>query len=110
MIKSQIQDLAKATKANQAGEVKLRADMNKELTSFRQEVQKQIESSEQSVRSTLDTCIHCIEQSLKETNQGMNEGFKAILARLAPIAPNSQDESAKRPRPEEKDMQVEPPN
>ena len=35
----------------------------------------QIEASEQSLRTTLDQRIHCVERSLQETNTGMKEGF-----------------------------------
>ena len=38
-------------------------------------MRSQIEASEQSLRTTLDQRIHCVERSLQETNTGMKEGF-----------------------------------
>ena len=92
-IQVQIRDLTKATKANQDSEVKLRQDMQSEFTRVRAEIRTQIETSEQSVRATLDQRIHSIEKSLNDTNIGMKEGFSAILAKLGHPSP---DDSAKR--------------
>ena len=78
--------------------------MQQEFTRVRTEVRTQIEASEQSVRSTLDQRIHCLERSLQETNTGMKEGFNAILAKLNFSEPG---ELSKRPKPGS-DMQIEP--
>ena len=103
-IQVQIKDLTQATKSNQDNEKKLRQDMQQEFSRVRTEVRTQIEASEQSVRSTLDQRIHCIERSLQETNTGMKEGFNAILAKLNHSGP---DEPSKRSK-SASDMQVEP--
>ena len=67
--------------------------MQSEFTRVRAEIRTQIETSEQSVRATLDQRIHSIEKSLNDTNIGMKEGFSAILAKLGHPSP---DDSAKR--------------
>ena len=82
IMQGQIRDLTKATKTSHDNEVKLRQEMQNEFSRVRGEMRSQIEASEQSVRSTLDQRIHCLERSLQETNTGMKEGFSAILAKL----------------------------
>ena len=74
-IQNQIRGLTKATKTTQDNEAKLRQDMQAEFTKVRSEMRTQIEASEQSLRTTLDQRIHCVERSLQETNTGMKEGF-----------------------------------
>ena len=101
-IQNQIRDLTKATKLNQDKEIQLRQDMNTEFKNIRAEVRTQIEASEQSVRTTLDQRIHCIERSLQQTNTGMREGFNAILAKLS-----HSDDTHKRAKSNQA-MQIEP--
>ena len=102
-IQNQIRDLTKATKTTQDNETQLRQDMQREFTKVRAEVRTQIEASEQSVRTTLDQRIHCIERSLQDTNASMKEGFSAILAKLGH---SSSDDSHKRAKPNEA-MQID---
>ena len=102
-IQNQIRDLTKATKTTQEKETQLRQEMHAEFTKVRAEVRTQIEQSEQSVRSTLDQRIHCLERSLQDTNTSMKEGFSAILAKLSQSGP---DEPHKRAKPNE-DMQID---
>lgn len=52
--------------------------MHTEFSGVRTEMKTRIETSEQSLRSTLDQRIHCMERSLQDTNAGMKEGFNAI--------------------------------
>ena len=105
-IQIQIRDLTKATKASQDNETKIRQDMQNEFTRVRAEMRMQIETSETSMRATLDQRIHCLEKSLQETNIGMKEGFSAILAKLGQTCP---DDTAKRAKSDGA-MQVEPPS
>ena len=105
-IQIQIRDLTKATKASQDNETKIRQDMQNEFTRVRAEMRTQIETSETSMRATLDQRIHCLEKSLQETNIGMKEGFSAILAKLGQTCP---DDSAKRAKSDGA-MQIEPPS
>ena len=81
----------------------MRQDMNTEFSKVRNEMKTQIEASEQSLRTTLDQRIHCMERSLQDTNAGMKEGFNAILAKLGHT---SSGEPTKRSKPEG-EMQVD---
>ena len=103
VIQNQIRDLTQANKATLDRESKLRQDMNTEFSKVRNEMKTQIEASEQSLRTTLDQRIHCMERSLQDTNAGMKEGFNAILAKLGHT---SSGEPTKRSKPEG-EMQVD---
>ena len=102
-IQSQIRDLTQANKATLDREAKLRQEMHTEFSKVRTEMKTQIETSEQSLRATLDQRIHCMERSLQDTNAGMKEGFNAILAKLGH---SSSVDQAKRPKPDG-EMQVD---
>ena len=106
IIQGQIRDLTKATQTSQDNEAKLRQEMQTEFCRVRGEMRSQIEASEQSVRSTLDQRIHCLERSLQDTNTSMKEGFSAILSKLGgpPV-----DDQAKRLK-SDSTMQIEPPS